>query len=157
MTSPTPSRTDLYQAYSHRSMILILALALLVGGLTLVVFFDPDGVVAHGLPRAAVLVPIAIALSVAGLYATLRGQRWEPSAPDGRAVLEDEWRQQSLTRALRGAFGVVLAAQAPLAVCLAGRPGPESVVAMAIVTMCLGLATLSGLFLVFDRRGSDAG
>ncbi len=157
MTSPTPSRTELYQAYSHRSMVLIFTLALLVGGVTVAVVVDPDGALARGLPRTAALVPVAIALSVAALYATLRGQRWDPAAADARAVLEDEWRQQSLTRALRGAFGVVLAAQAPLAACLVGRPGPASLMAMAVATMCLGLATLSGLFLLFDSRGSNAG
>jgi hypothetical protein len=157
MTLAPASRTDRYQRYSRRGMLVVLALAVLVGALTLAVTLDPDGGVARGLPRFVVVVPVAIALIAGGLYSTLRGDRWDPRSPEAQALLGDEWRQQTMARAMRGAFGVVLAAQAPLAVWLASRPAPNNVIAMAIVTMSLGLAALCTLFLVFDRRGDDVG
>jgi fatty acid desaturase len=101
------------------------------------------------------VTPVAIALIAGGLHATLRGDRWDPRSVEARTLLDDEWRRQAMTRALRGAFGVVLAAQAPLALWLGGRPAPGNAVAMAIVTMTLGLATLCALFLAFDRASDD--
>ena len=157
MTLAPDSRADRYLRYSRRGMVVVLALAVLVGALTLAVTLDPQGSIARGLPRLTLVVPIAIALIAGGLHATLRGDRWDPRAPEAQALLGDEWRQQTMARAMRGAFGVVLAAQAPLAVWLAGRPGPGNVVAMAIVTMMLGLAALCTLFLVFDRGSGDVG
>lgn len=157
MTSAPDSRADRYQRYSRRGMLAVLVLAVVVGALTLVVTRDPQGAIARGLPRFALVVPVAIALIAGGLYATLRGDRWDPRAPEARALLGDEWRQQTMARAMRGAFGAVLAVQAPLAVWLGGRPAPGSVTAMAIVTMTVGLATLCALYLVFDRGSGDVG
>ena len=155
MTLVPDSRADRYQRYSRRGMVVLLGLAVLVGAVTLAATLDPDGSIARGLPRAVVMVPIAMALIGGALTTTLRGDRWDPRAPEAQALLGDEWRRQIMARAIRSAFVVVLVAQAPLALWLSGRPSPGNVVAMAIVTMTLGLATLCAHFLISDRASDD--
>ena len=68
-----------------------------------------------------------------------------------KAVLSDEWRQASLTRALRITFVVVLLAQVPQAFLFLGLTPLRAVMAMAVMTITVALATLITLFLVFDR------
>jgi uncharacterized membrane protein len=96
----------------------------------------------------------AIALS---LQRTLGDDRWDPRTAEVRAILEDEWRQRNMNRARRVAFAVVLVVQLPLGLLLAALPPLQAVMAMAAVTITVGLATLLALFLYFDRDTADAG
>jgi hypothetical protein len=149
------SRTERYFRYSHRGMVVILVLVIAVGAAFLAVALNPDGIVARWMPRLALSVPIGIALIAGALQWTLRGDRWDPAAPEARAVLGDEWRQVCLARAARWALVVVLAAQVPLALWLGALPAPRGVLAQAVATMTLGMAALVGLFLYFQRAGHE--
>jgi hypothetical protein len=157
MTVPADSRAEKYLRYSHRSMVVVLLLAVATGGAVLATAVEPDGLIASWMPRISLLLPIAIVLIAGMLMATLRGDRWDPNAPEARAILEDEWRRTNMSRALRGAFVVVIAAQVPLGLWLARLPALRGTLAMATATMTLGLATLAALFLYFDREERDAG
>jgi hypothetical protein len=126
-----------------------------VGTAFLAVALNPDGLVARWMPQLALSAPIGIALIAGALQWTLRGDHWDPSAPEARAVLDDEWRQVSLARAARWALGAVLAAQVPLALWLGSLPAPRGVLAQAVATMTLGTATLVGSFLCFQRAGHE--
>jgi hypothetical protein len=157
MAESNVSRSENYLRYSHRGMVVVLVLMVVIGSVSLAISLQPDGVVAQWTARFSIMVPIAIALIGGALGATLRGDRWDPKAPGARAIVQDEWRRLNMARAMRGAFVVVIIAQMPLALWLGSLPSPRGVMAMAITTMTLGVATLSGLFLIFERTGDDAG
>lgn len=157
MAVSNDSRSEKYLRYSHRSMVVVLALMVTIGSVSLAMALQPDGVVARWMPRLSAIVPIAIVLVAGALAATLRGDRWDPNAPEARAIVQDEWRRLNMARAMRGAFVVVVAAQVPLALWLGTLPSPRAAMAIAITTMTLGVATLSALFLIFEREEGDAG
>jgi hypothetical protein len=85
-------------------MVVILMLVIVVGTAFLATALNPDGMVARWTPRLAMSAPIGIALIAGALQWVLRGDRWNPSAPEARAVLDDEWRQLNLSRAARWAL-----------------------------------------------------
>jgi hypothetical protein len=155
MNAAAPPRAERYLRYSHHGMVVILVLVIATGTVFLAVALNPDGVIAQWMPRLALSVPIGIALIAGALQWSLRGDRWDPSSAEARAVLDDEWRQVSLARAARWALGAVLAAQVPLALWLGSLPAPRGVLAQAVATMTLGMAALVGLFLFFQRGGQD--
>jgi hypothetical protein len=157
MTEASDSRAERYLRYSHRGMVVVLVLMVDIGCVWLAVAVNPDGVAARWLPRLSAALPIAITLIAGALLATLRGDRWDPNAPEARAIMQDEWRRSNMARAMRGAFVAVIATQVPLAMWLGTLPSPRGVMAMAIATMTLGMVTLSALFLFFERDGDDAG
>lgn len=152
MSTESKSRMERYIRFSHRGMVALLVLTLLTGGIFLIIALDPDGTVARGMPRIAGLIPVGIILVVAGLTATLRGDRWEPQAPEARAVLDDAWRQTNLARAARLTLALMILAQMPLGFLLRDLPAPRGVFAMAIATMTFGMALLVGTFLYFDHQ-----
>lgn len=157
MAVPADSRAERYLRYSRRGMVAVLSLTVVIGCALLAVAVAPDGLIARWMPRLSATLPVVITLVVGVLVTTLRGDRWDPNAPEARVILEDEWRRANMSRALRGAFVVVVAAQAPLGLWLSRLPAPRGALAMATATMTLGLATLSALFLFFDREGRDDG
>jgi len=57
--------------------------------------------------------------------------------------------------AMRVAFIVVLIAQIPIGLLVAHLPSLRAVMAMAISTLTLGMATLIALFLFFSREEQD--
>jgi hypothetical protein len=154
MAVPPESRSEKYLRFSRRSMTVTLLLIIAIGGVCLIMAIRP------GTPQWSRAIPamwiIAVILA-AGLQRTLGGERWNPRAPEARAIREDEWRRSNMERARRIAFVVVLGAQLPLALLLAALPSLQAVMAMAAATITLGLATLLALFLYFDRDESDAG
>jgi len=161
MKDEVDSRSERYLRYSRRGMAAVLAISVLSGGSLLTVVLKPEGVFASLMPRISALIPIAIALVAGMLVATLRGDRWDPKAPEARAILDDEWRRASMDRAIRVAFVVILVAQVPLAFWLAfwlaSVRSPRGILALSTTTMTLGLAVLAGCFLYFDRDANDGG
>jgi len=154
MSSPIESRSEKYLRFSRRGMTVALLLVLAVGGVCVVMAVHPAS---PRFPQAVLPLWIVAVVLAAGLQRTLGGERWDPRAPEARAIAEDEWRRSNLDRARRAAFVVVLGAQLPLGLLLASLPTPRAVTAMAAATVTLGLATLMGLFLYFDRDAPDAG
>src|SRR4051812_9368846 len=102
--------TETYLRFSRRSLIALFCLGLALGAFGLAVVLQPAGSLAHGLERAAWIIPIAIAIGVAVVQTTLRRSRWDPASAAAKAVLNDEFRQASLDRAARWTLTVVLLA-----------------------------------------------
>lgn len=151
MSAAPESRTERYLRFSQGSLAVALGLVLAIGALGLAAVLRPE-TGARWMVQAGWMLPAAIVIAVGALRrATLRSDRWRPEAAEAQAVLRDEWRQASLDRALRWAFVVVLLAQVPLALGLARLPALRAVLAMAVATSVLGLATLLALFLWFGR------
>jgi hypothetical protein len=157
MAEKVVSRSERYLRFSRRGMVVILVSSMITGGSLLVLALDPDGALGSLMPRISALIPMAIAIVAGMLVATLGGHKWDPEAPEARAILEDEWRRANMNRAIRVAFVVVLAAQVPLGFWLASVPSPRGILALATTTMTLGLAVLAGLFLYFDREPNNGG
>jgi hypothetical protein len=155
MTQQTLSRSERYQRYSSRGMLVLLILVLAIGAIFIAVSVSPNGLIAAWLPRVSTIIPIAIAMIGVALHSTLRGDRWDPRSPEARMVLQDEWRQTNLSRAMRIAFVAVVAVQVPLALWLGRLPSQRAVMAMAVITMTLAMATLIALFLFFERGDGD--
>jgi carbon starvation protein CstA len=154
MTNPTETRSEQYLRFSRRSMTVGLLLVLAIGGVCLAMAVQSHALVWS---RAIPVLWIVAVVIAAGLQRTLGGERWNPRAPEARAIMEDEWRRSNMERARRVAFVVALGAQLPLGLLLAGLPSLRAVMAMATATLTLGLATLIGLFLYFDRDVPDVG
>ena len=148
MISLVESRAEKLLVFSRRSMVFTLVLIIAVGAFCLAIAIWPF---APGWPRVIVPLTLLAASLMAGLRATLQGERWDPRTAEVQIILRDEWRQSNMNRALRIAFTVVLGAQLPLGWLVASLPSLQAVMAMAVVTTTLGLATVIGLFLVFDR------
>jgi len=149
------SLTEIYLRFSRRSMLAVFFLALTLGILGLAVAFQPNSDFARWIEHLAWMIPIAIAIGAGILQATLRRNRWDPSSAEAKTILNDEWRQANLDRAARWTLGIVLFAQAPLAVAFAfftDLPARQAVVAMAIASITLGLTSMTGLFLWLDRE-----
>ena len=89
MTGSIDSRSERYLRFSHRSMVVVLVLMVMTGAVALAVALRPDGVISQSLPRAGVLLPVAIVLIAGALRATLGGDGWTPDAPEARAILLD--------------------------------------------------------------------
>ena len=157
MTEASNSRAENYLRYSNRGLVVLMVLMLAIGCAGLAIAVHPDGVIARWLPRLSTTLPIVIALIGGALVTTLRGDRWDPNAPEARAIMHDEWRRLNMARATRGAFTIVLAAQVPLALWLGTLPSPRGVMALGIATMTFGMTALIALYLVFERRGDDGG
>lgn len=134
-------------------MTVLFLLVIAFGAVCVAMAFRPS----HTWPRAVVPLTFIMALIAIGLQRTLGGERWDPRLPEVRAIVEDEWRRSNMNRARRAAFAVVLVVQLPLGLVLAGLPSLQALMAMAAATITLGLATLLGLFLYFDRDAADDG
>ncbi len=154
MTKSTEPRSEKYLRFSRRGMTVLLLLVIAVGGVGLTMAVRPQS---PTWPRAVPALWIVAVVIAVSLQRTLGGERWDPRLPEVRAIVADEWRQRNMDRARRIAFAVVLGAQVPLGLLLAGLPPLRAVMAMATATITLGLATMLGLFLYFDRDAPDAG
>jgi hypothetical protein len=155
MTESTESRSELYLRFSHRTMVVLFFLVVSLGAASLAMALRPDGAVSYLLAKAPWFVPVSIAVIFGALQRTLRGQRWNPDSPEAKAILQDEWRRTTLDRATRVALIVVLIAQLPLGLLLTPLPTLRAVMAMAVSTITLGIATVIGLFLFFGRDVND--
>ena len=155
MPESLDSRPERYLRFSHRSMVALFIITLVVGGLCLTMALRP-GDTPRWMTSLVALLPTAIAIGVVTLQrATLRGDRWDPRSPEVQAVLQDEWRRTSMDRAIRVAFFAVLIAQIPIGLLVAPLPSLRAVMAMATTTLTLGMATFLALFLFFSRQGRD--
>ena len=155
MTEPTEPRSEAYLRFSHRSMVFLLVLIISLGAAALAMALRPDGDVSRWLARVPWFLPVAIIIALGVLQSSLRGHRWNPASPEGKAIMRDEWRRTNMDRAMRAAFIVVLVAQVPLGLLLTNLPPPRALMAMAVSTIAMGMATLVALFLFFDRGERD--
>lgn len=130
----------------------MLLVVLMLGTAALSLMLSPT----HAAWRLAANASLAVvAVVVAAAISLALGRRsWHHDAPEVHAVLSDELRQTNLQRASRIAFNAVLIAQWPLAMLLgfaSNLSSDRTAMAMAAITITLGLVTFLSLFLVFDR------
>jgi hypothetical protein len=142
------SKTEAVSRIARRNLYIVLFMVLVLGGTLLSGVLWPESAFSQWPSRAPWLIPMGI-IFLAG--ATGVGVRWRPDSPDVQAVLTDEWRQQNLSRAIRIAFVLVLAAQVPQALLFSDLPPLRAAMGMAVMTITVALATLITLFLLFDR------
>ncbi len=155
MPESLESRPERYLRFSHRSLVALFIIMLVVGGLCLRMALTP-GDTPRWMTSLVALLPTAIAIGVVTLQrTTLRGDRWDSTSPEVQAVLQDEWRRVSMDRAIRVAFFVILIAQIPIGLLVAPLPSLRAAMAMATTTLTLGMATFLALFLFFSRQGQD--
>lgn len=155
MSDSEETRAERYLRFSHGSMIVTLVLVLALGTICVGTALEP-GVGSRWMARSGWMLAVAIAIAVVTLQAaTLRGERWNPNAPEAIAIAHDEWRRTNMDRAMRVAFVVVIGAQLPLALLLTRLPSLRAVMAMAGATATLGMATFIALYLFLGRQGRD--
>ena len=155
MTKPVQS-IERYLRMSRRGMMLLFSMILVVGGACLALALRPDSAVARWFGFAPWLVGVLFAAVAVGLQRwTFGSERWNPAAPEALSVLEDEWRKTNLNRARHVAFVVVLLLQLPVGLLVSRLPSLRAVMAMATSTITVGMATLVGLFLYFDREEAN--
>jgi hypothetical protein len=156
MTDPTDNPSESLVRFSRRSMGALLVMVLFIGLGTLAMTLWPDAAASRRVEHAPWLFPVGTVVLFTALRLTLfRGQRWDPRSPEAKAILNDELRQTSLSRASRTALLVVLVAQLPLGLLfgiLADLPAMRATLAMVESTIMLGMATFIALFLFFDRE-----
>ncbi|CUI03938.1 hypothetical protein [Massilia antarctica] len=146
MNSATPSIDDC--ARQGRAVLMtVLAALLVVAALALAATLGALGPWSDRLRRAAPMAPLAIIL----FCAWARRRQHNAGADAWQALFQDEFRQQSITRAVRAAFIFLLLAQIPLASlleCQAAAPHP---LAMACLNMLVGAIAFLSAFLYFER------
>src|SRR5689334_7402137 len=114
MTEPTEDRSELYLRFSRRGMAFLLIIIMALGATALVIALQPGGALSRMLEKASWFFPIATILGFGALQTSLGRNRWNPNAPEVKAILSDEWRRTNLDRAMKIAFIVILATQLPL-------------------------------------------
>ncbi len=163
MQPNAPERTEVFLRHLRGTLyVSLLCLALFSTALAILAV-DGDGTLAplmtrYLLPLNPLLVVIALVLNAR----QLKGLRLRRDDPAMRAVLEDEHRKGAFQRATRSAFIITLVAQVPLAALFMLRPtmhlglhaGPPSLgpVFMGVFTLVIGVGSLIGFFLFFDRE-----
>lgn len=154
----TNDQTEAFLRFSRRGLFVILLTFLVLGATALAIAVWPNSALAMWPHFTPWLFPVLMTIAFIALRAPLKGRWWKPGSPDVEAILQDEFRQANLARAQHGAFITVLVAQVPLGLLLANLPdlaARRALVAMVGTTIALGMATLTGLFLIFDREARD--
>ena len=144
--------SERFHGFSRRSMFATLVVVIVLGSTGLGLILSTPGAVKGHL--VGWLIPVAIAILVA-VTTSILSRRWASDSPEVRMIEQDEWRRTNMASAMRGALIVVLSAQWPLGLALGSitRLAPfRAAMAMATSTIALGLVTLIGLFLYFDRE-----
>ncbi len=151
MTEPSldPER---YLRFHRRSMMFLLLLIVGSGAFLVLSALSPDATPIRWLARSSYFFPIAIIIGVAAQQTSMRKHRMALDSPELKALMRDEWRQQSMDRATRGALIVVLVAQVLLPLLFVSLPTIRAVWGMAAATNTLGMAAQVGLYLFFDRE-----
>jgi FtsH-binding integral membrane protein len=156
MTSTTHDPSELFERVQRRSMVALVVITLVLGGIGLALALSPQGAVRSTANLPWWLLPIILA-ALARLLATARGRHFAPDSPEVKAALQDEWRRTNLMRAAQGALIVVLIGQWPLGLIFGFLTHPQLTApriasAMAAATIMLGVLTLAGLFFYYDRE-----
>lgn len=151
MTSEFPNDSDSLVRYSHRVLWVALALLLALGAYAVLINVFPDGEAAALANRLFAMFPVAVVICLGALRWSLKGASMDPRSAAMQAVLNDELRQLSLSRSYRNALVAVLLAQ-PLLVLLSYLvPLANPVALMACATALIGVMTVLGSLLAYDR------
>ena len=146
-----PAPLDRYVQYSHdtaRACLVLCLLAALLFLFRLVPGMEQSGTML----RVPVLFPFAIAAAIAWLHVRGKTLGVKPGTPLWRAMFRDELRQRNISRAVREALVVTLAAQ-PILACAMQEWFPDlGVWGMAGVTCHIGASTYFACFLLHEGR-----
>ena len=148
MSNANEPRSETYLRLTARSTILALVLSLALAALFVVMIAAPASALARWFKNAPWFFPLFTILLAAGHQTWFRRNRWDPKAPEARALMNDELRQISADHAARVALMVVVLAQPLLAALLAMLSIRGGIYVMAAVTMELGVATFLSVFYV---------
>jgi len=155
METTDTDRSRLFERVQRRSMIALGLIALILGGVGIAMALSPTGAVGSASNLQWWLLPIVIA-ALARVLSTAGGQHFGPESPEVKTAMQDEWRRTNLLRAARGSLLVVLIGQWPLGLVFGfltppGLTPPRIASGMAAATITLGVVTMVGLFLYYDR------
>ncbi|NHZ43374.1 hypothetical protein [Massilia aquatica] len=151
MNATKPTIDDCVQ--QGRTVLAVIFAALLtVAALALASAFGVLGAWSERLQDAAPMVPLAIIL----FCAWVRHQHSHPGGSAARkllwqAMFQDEFRQQSMARALRFALVFLVLVQLPLALLLESQTAQPQLVLMACLSMLTGATAFLGAFLYIGR------
>ncbi|MGK2856645.1 MAG: hypothetical protein ACSLFQ_05505 [Thermoanaerobaculia bacterium] len=149
---PLPERTELLLRIGRRGLMVVLVMFVLCGATVVAHAVRPGSLLADWPSRVPWLIPVAIVLAAVALNAPLGKRPWRADGAEEQAILEDEFRQANLSRAQRITLIALLVAQLPIALVLMQFGGEFSLMAMAVLNIALGMATLIASFLVLDRE-----
>ena len=157
MTKPTSATQpandpEIYLRLHRRTMIFVLVLILGAGAFLVASAIWPNAAPMHWAAQAPWFFPIVITIVIAAQQGSMRRHRFAMDAPEFKALMQDEWRRQSVDRATRGALIAALAAQVLLPLLFVGLPTIRAVWGMAAATITTGMAFQVALFLYFDRE-----
>ncbi len=144
-----PNQEEACIKYCRRSIQLALALILM---LSVVAVVQLAGVNAGDITtNLMMLLPVYIVVSIAWLSALRKKAGTLSSSDVFRVVLEDELRAQSLNRAFRFTFVLMIVSQIPLAIYFTANSIVNASIIQSIVTIVLGVTAFLTLFLIYDR------
>ncbi len=143
--------TETLVTFSRRGLWCALVLLLALGGYALFINLAPDAAATATASRMMALLPIVIVIAVAALRSAAKGVSTSAKSGPMKSMLGDELRQQSLRLAYRNGLMTVLLAQPVLVMLLAWSDVQQPAVLMAGATALVGVATVLGSLLVYDR------
>jgi len=146
-TSPA-NEAEILVRYSRRGLWTMLVLFLLIGSAAVTSLAFPES---NAFGRLGLSLPIMIVIAFAGLKASARGARTDPSGPAMKALLNDELRQDSLKRAYRNGFFAVLIVQPLVALAPSWIALAHPVPLMACLTIVTGVVAMTASLLYYDR------
>lgn len=149
MTDSDSNPIETVARSARRALFALLFMILILGGTLLSNVLRPDSPFSRWPSRAPWAIPIGVVIIVAASASGRR--RWDPNAPEVRAVLKDEYRVTNFQKAIRVAFITILVAQVPLAFFFTSLPPFRAAMGMAVATITLAMITLITFFLIFDR------
>jgi hypothetical protein len=136
---------------SHLGLAIALALVVLLSASALALLLWPDSAESAYVGNAATLLPMAIAIAVGVLLKPVAGSSRSATIQGMKAVLNDELRQHSQTRAYRNGVIAVLALQPLLAMLVAYTAAAHPAALMASATASLGVIVVLASILWYDR------
>lgn len=147
--SVSTNHEEICITYCRRSIQLALILILILSAIAIIQLANVNACVIT--KNILSLLPVYIAVSIIWL-STLRKKVGTLTSSDMfRIVIEDELRVQSLNRAFRSTFLLMVFSQIPMAYYFTVSDMLNASIIQSIVTIVLGVTSFLTLFLLYDR------
>jgi hypothetical protein len=153
--APVEDQTELLLRASRQALFVVLVMVLVLGTTLLANAIWPGNAIAEWPARLPWLIPVSAVAITLALRMQLRGRKWDPNAPEVKAIEQDEFRKANLDRARKASLIIVLIAQLPFAFAFLRLSTFHALMAMATSTITLGMASMIAFFLFFDRDQSN--
>ena len=145
------SESDVFVRRSHLNLAIALVSIFILSGLAFALLMWPGSAVASHVGRATALLPIGLAIAVGVILRPTSVKGFSLSGPGMKAILQDELRQFSLSRAYRNGFFAILVLQPLLAVLLTHQTSLNAVPLMGSVSVAVGAMVVLASVLWYDR------